>query len=368
MIGQWSLTRQLVVAVALVALAVAGWYGQGALLAAFGSNEAAGDAHKGRVGRSVPVIVAATALANDNLVLEAVGTGRANRSVMLRAEAEGRIAEMALEPGKRFQAGDVLLRIDDTQQRLTADLARTRLADAKRTYARLAQLKGRGATTTASLDEARTASEIAAIELGRSEETLTDHVLRAPFNGVAGLADVELGAWVDNDITITSFDDRSELLVEFDLPEALLARVREGLPVSATTPTVADTRFQGRVVAIDSRIGAASRSVKVRVVFPNPGDRLRPGASFTVRLELPGARYPLVPELALQFAHGGLHVWRVRDGKAQRVDVRLVRRREGAVLVDGPLAEGDQLVVEGSQRLTDGRAVQVLKSAGEAGS
>ncbi|MCB9931675.1 MAG: efflux RND transporter periplasmic adaptor subunit [Alphaproteobacteria bacterium] len=358
----WSLLRQSVLAVLLVALAAGAWYGQDAVLAALGGDKAALAEGKGKPPRGVPVIVAPTTVADDRLVLEAVGTGRANRSVMLRAEAEGRIAAMPLAAGQRFRAGDELLRIADTEERLLVDLAKTRLAEARRTLARMIQLKGRGAATTASLDEARTASEIAAIELGRAEEALADHVLRAPFDGVAGLPSVELGAWVDNAIAVASFDDRSVILVEFDLPEALLARVHAGLAVSATTPAVPNARFEGHVAAIDSRIVASSRSVKVRVAIPNPDDRLRPGASFAVRLELPGDRYPLVPELALQFGHGALHVWRVRDGKAEKVEVRLVRRREGAVLVDGPLAAGDAVVVEGTQRLHPGRAVTVLKA------
>lgn len=360
--GRMSLSKQLVIVLAMVAGAAALWYGQDRVFAAFGGGDAAVRPSRGMAGSGIPVIVAPTAFSHDNLVLEAVGTGRANRSIMLRVEAQGRIAEMPLQPGQRFAAGDVLLRIDDAEQRLAVDLAQTRLADAERTLARLSQLRGRGAVTTVSLDEARTAAEIARIELDRARETLADHVLRAPFDGVAGLADVELGEWVDTDVAIASFDDRSTILVEFDLPEALLARVREGMPVTALTPTVPNEQFQGRVAAIDSRVVASNRSLRVRVAIPNPDDRLRPGASFTVRLELPGDRYPVVPELALQFARDGLHVWRVSDGKAEKVPVRMVRRRDGTVLVDGPLAEGDRLVVEGAQRLTPGRAVTVLKA------
>lgn len=361
MSGQWSLPKQLAVAAALVITVVGGWYAQDTVLAAFGGGKTDPAGRTGPADRSTPVIVAPVGFASDDLILEAVGTGRANRSVMLRAEAEGRIVEMPLEPGKRFEARDVLLRINDTEQQLAVDLARTRLEDARRTADRLAQLRGRGAATVSSLDDARTASEIAAIELGRAEETLSNHILRAPFDGVAGLADVELGAWVGTDVPVASFDDRSVILVEFDLPEAFLPRVDEGLPVSATTPAVPGKRFEGHVSVIDSRIVASNRSVKVRVAIPNPDDSLRPGASFTVRLELPGERFPVVPELALQFGSGSLHVWRVDGDIAERVEVRLVRRRDGTVLVDGPLEEGDRLVTEGTQRLVPGEPVRVLE-------
>jgi Membrane-fusion protein len=111
------------------------------------------------------------------------------------------------------------------------------------------------------------------------------------------------------------------------------------------------------VVALDSRLDVNSRTARVRVALPNPDDALRPGASFAVRLELPGDVHPVVPELAVQFSRGDVYVWRVVDGAAEKVEARLVGRRDGDVLLDGPLQPGDRVVVEGAQRLSPGRAV-----------
>ena len=69
---------------------------------------------------------------------------------------------------------------------------------------------------------------------------------------------------------------------------------------------------------------------------------------------------PEVPELALQFSEGSLHVWRVSADRAEKVAVRLVRRRGGLVIVDAPLGEDDAIVVEGTQRLRPDSPVQVL--------
>ena len=140
--------------------------------------------------------------------------------------------------------------------------------------------------------------------------------------------------------------------------------MRPGQAVTATSPSAPGASLEGSVSTIDSRISAASRTVKVQVRIPNPDDRLRPGASFTVRLDLSGDTYARVPELAVQFSRGSLNVWRVTDGKAERVEVTLVRRQDGAVLVDGPLAEGDMVVIEGTQRLNPGKAVNVVGTRG----
>ena len=246
------------------------------------------------------------------------------------------------------------------------ELAETRLAEAERVRDRFRQLQDTGAAAQARLDEVQTAAEIARIELEVAREELRDRVVRAPFDGVAGFSQIDPGDWVDSDVEIASFDDRSVLLVEFELPEALLARVAPGTSVTASTPAVPERRFEGSVVAIDSRVVETSRTAEVRVAIPNPEDRLRPGASFTVRLDLPGDRFPVVPELALQFSEGALHVWRIEDDAVGPVEVRLVRRRGGEVLVEGPLDEGDLVVVEGTQRLVPGQPVTIVRTLGGA--
>lgn len=159
---------------------------------------------------------------------------------------------------------------------------------------------------------------------------------------------------------MADFHDRSALYVDVALPEALLTRLKIGAPARLTTPSAPGRVFAGRIAEIDSRIDPASRTVALRVEAPNEDDLLRPGASFSVSLDLAGERYPAAPELAIQFSRGSLFVWRVVEGVAERVEVRLVRRRAGRVLVDAPLAAGDLVVIEGAQRLSPGETVEVL--------
>ena len=362
--GPVAMWKQIVLSLLLLGGAAALWFGQEATLHWLGYAAEPKAAETARQDSGVPVIVAPVTMRKDDLVLEVVGTGRAQHSVTLRSEAAGKVAEMALAPGKRFAEDAVLLRLEDTRQRLALELAETRLAEAQRALARYERLKGSGAASAVRLDEASTQTEIARIEVERAREELADRTLRAPFDGVSGLPAVEVGDWVESGDTVATFDDRSVLLVEFDLPEAHLARIKEGMTVAAHTPAFRDQAFEGTVSAIDSRVDPKSRTARVRVAIPNPDDRLRPGASFTIRLELPGPPYPVVPELAVQFSRGALFIWRVTDGAAERVAVELVRRRAGEVLVEGPLDEGDRVVVEGTQRLAPGEPVDIIGTSG----
>ncbi len=285
---------------------------------------------KSRSGGGVPIIVVSVGTASDDLLFEVVGTGRAARSVILRLEAEGKVVRSKLASGARFVAGVAMLTLEDKDQRLALTLAETKLA------------------------------EVAALDMQKAQEALADRVLRAPFDGISGLPSVEVGDWVNSNVEITTFDDRSLLLVEFELPEHLLGRIRKDLPVTAVTPAFGGREFQGEVTAIDSRVDPASRTARVRISLPNEDDLLRPGASFTVNLHLPGQEYPEVPELAVQFAKGALHVWRIKGDKAEKIEVRLVRRRNSTVLIEGPLAAGDRVVIEGTQRLAPGKKVEII--------
>lgn len=354
---------QLVLCAGLFGGLYAAWIEQSAVRSWLGLAVAAPEEGRREQRRGVPVIVTPVETGRDTLSIAAVGTGLAMRSVILRSEAAGKIVASELGAGLRFERGAAVLRLDDREQRIAVRLAQARLQEAERTLERRTRLQQSGAAATASYEEALTAVELARLELEQSRRALAQRIVRAPFVGVSGLPFIEPGDWVEAGADLASFDDRHILLVEFELPEKLLSRVTVGDSVEAETPAFAGRKFDGVVSQIDSRVDPGSRTARVRVGVRNEEDLLRPGASFTVRLELPGEPYPVVPELALQFSRGSLHVWRIRDGKAERIEVTLVRRRAGKVLVNGDLGEGDVVAVEGTQRLSPGKDVEILDGA-----
>ncbi|WP_297768674.1 efflux RND transporter periplasmic adaptor subunit [uncultured Roseovarius sp.] len=352
--------KQLLLSALLIVGAAVAWHFRADVAALWASDTAAPSSDAVPEAQGAPVIVSQVETARDDLTFSAIGTGFAQRSITLRAPAGGEITSLAILPGRKFERQDTLMRLDDTDERLALALAEARLQRATSERDRYRALQDTGAAATARFEEAETEYKVAQIAVEQARADLDDRTLRAPFDGVSGLANVEEGDRIVADDAISSYDDRSRILVEFDLPEALLSRVRIGLAIVAHTPAVEARSFDGEVVAIDSRVEADTRTARVRAAIDNAGDLLRPGASFSIRLDLPGMRYPAVPELALQFSRGALQVWRVTDGKAEQVPVQLVRRRAGLVILDGPLAEGDRVIVEGTQRLRPGIKVKVL--------
>jgi RND family efflux transporter MFP subunit len=365
---------QLLVFIVLAAFAGGMWFARDQVRDAYvrvTKGDGAGEAAKPKRRRhdgSVPVIVSRVAEATNREVIAAVGTARARRSVMLHPESDGIIVKFAPRAGDRVKQGEVIVQLDADKVRLAVQIANRRLQEAKRQFSRSEFLKSQSVNSKAKVEDAQTVLERAELEVLLAEETLQDLSIKAPFDGIVGIPNVEVGERVTTTTPLISLDQRDEVLVEFEVAEKYLSRIATGDAVAVGTPSYQDKSFAGRVEFIDSRIDPTSRTVKVRAVVPNKEDVLRPGMSFVVEVELPGERYAVVPELSLQWRKGESFVWTVEDGKARKVLVTVVSRLNSTILVSGELKPGELVVVEGVQRLRPGRPVDASETdATEAG-
>ncbi|RVU39111.1 efflux RND transporter periplasmic adaptor subunit [Hwanghaeella grinnelliae] len=314
--------------------------------------------------QTVPVLVEAAGEAPDQVTIEAIGTARAVRSVTLYPEVEGEVVALPIQSGQRVKANQVMMKLGDRSATLSVRVAETRVREAKSALARADKLRKTNVRSPANVEDAEVILERATLELEQAREALDDRTLRAPFDGIVGIPKIEIGDRVNSTMEIVTLDDRSTLLVEFEVAERYLSRLTLGMSLDARTPTFPDRRIDGTVDEIDSRVDPVSRTVLIRAAFPNAEDILRPGMSFFVTLILPGPVMPTVPELALQWRDGTSFVWKIDEGTTKRVDVIARRRLNDTVLVEGDIAPGDLVVVEGVQRLRDGRHVEISVNEG----
>ncbi len=185
-------------------------------------------------------------------------------------------------------------------------------------------------------------------------------IIRAPFAGRVGLRNVSVGSYVSPGTVITTLDDTSVIKLDFSVPEVFLSTLQEGLQVSARTAAYPDVEFHGKVSSIDSRLDPISRSIVVRAHIDNKDGRLRPGMFMTVKLIRADAPTLMLPEEALVPEGSRKFAFVVRDGKAARTEIQTGRRRPGEVEIVSGLQEGDLVVTEGTQKIRDGVAVQVV--------
>jgi len=306
-----------------------------------------------------PAVAASVQTAPQRTRIEAIGTARAIRSATLFPAAAGQITAIEFKAGEKVKEGQPLLELDARQEKLDVALADVALKNAQQLLARYERIKDTGAVSASSIDSARNDVDSAQIRLNQAQEALRDRTLKAPFSGYVGLTTLDIGDRITTTTQVTGIDDRSVLLIDFQVPETYIERVMIGSPVSLTTTTLEADHVDGEVTAIDSRIDPVTRTVKVRARFDNGDDRFRPGMSFQIAMEFLGKVYPAIPDLALQWGGEGAYVWAIDDGMAKRVPAIVVERRESDILVDADLKAGDLIVVEGVQKMREGIAVRV---------
>ncbi len=329
---------------------------------AAGKGQGQGGGRNGNAAPSVVVQNVKLGLVNDRL--SAIGTGDAIQSVTVMPQVAGTLLEINIKSGDKVAKGQVIARLENEEQRIARDQAQVALKSATEKSQLYTNLKS--SVSRIEAFDAEIALETAKLALASAELELKRRDIVAPIDGIAGIVTVNPGDNVTTSTAIATVDDRSELLVDFWVPERFAPIIKVGQPVNATAVARPGNLYDGSVEAVDNRIDEASRTLRVRARIGNDNDDLRAGMAFTVTMTFEGERYPAVDPLSVQWDSEGSFVWRILEGKAERVPVRIVQRNPDAVLVEAALAEGDRVVTEGVQRVRAGRAVQIMGDNAEA--
>lgn len=336
---QWALCAMLVIAVAGC------------------SREPAGAGRGG--GPQVINVVTAEALIKPlGIEIEAVGTARANESVEVTSKASNTISAIRFNEGDRVRRGQVLVELDNAEERAALAEAEAALAESQNNFKRSRDLYTSKALSVSQLDliEATLKGNQARVDVAKAR--LDDTIIRASFDGNTGFRRVSVGSLVSPGTVITTLDDTSLIKLDFTVPETYLYVLEKGLPVRAETAGLPGREFTGKVAQIDSRIDPVSRSIAVRAELPNPKGELRPGMFMTVKMQGQETPALLVPEAAIVPEQGRTFVFIVENGEAVRREVKLGKRRPGEVEVVEGLKEHERVVVEGTQNLRDGGPVR----------
>ncbi|MCU7843703.1 MAG: efflux RND transporter periplasmic adaptor subunit [Candidatus Thiodiazotropha sp. (ex Monitilora ramsayi)] len=312
--------------------------------------------------KSVPQVIVAEVHETDFVDrIEALGTLKANESVLLTVNVTETVTAIHFDDGQRVDRGEVLVEMTSSEEHALLEEARANLDEAKRQYRRVKRLQSQGIEAQSLLDQRLREMDTARARLSAIESRLADRLIKAPFSGVLGLRDISIGALVETGDTITSLDDDSVMKLEFAVPSTYLTSLHSGLSIRARTRAYADRIFDGEVKVVGSRVDPVNRSVLVRAVIPNPQRILKPGMLMTVELLRDPRRTLLIPESALMPKGNEQFVFRV-SGDKNLVDKRQVvigSRRPGEVEVTQGLAAGDLVITHGTDKAREGQSVRI---------
>lgn len=310
----------------------------------------------------VPVVTAEVTRELFTETLEALGTARANESVVINPTVEERVVGIYFDDGDAVRKGQVLVKLDDSEAQFLLSEAKATLQEQKKQYARMQRLIKTNATSQSQLDEEQSLLEIAEARVSHLQARLQDYTIRAPFSGVLGIRQISTGAVVDSDTVITTLDDTDPIKLDFTVPETFLGVLRNGLEVAAHSPAYPDRNFNGTVTALSSRVDPETRTVTVRAGIPNTDRLLKPGMLLTVDLVKNRSRTLIIPEEAVILEKEQSFALVVDDDRTVvKTAITTGRRSPGKVEVNGGLEAGQQVIVQGITRVRPGASVEVVE-------
>lgn len=328
-----------------------------------------------------PVIVEVEAVEAETFHrrVRGIGSLRAKQAVQIAAEAEGRVTDIVFREGQAVDAGELLIKINDTklQSRLASTQAalkgaRSELDFAERTYERFDRLRKENVVAVEDYDRKRADFLFAQAEVARLEaeveligKQIADTRITAPFAGFLSTRMVDIGDMIAPGHPLVKLFSR-QLEIIFTVPERYISQVEYGQHVEIKVDAFPARIFEAKVTFISPEIDQSTRTFTVKAQLNNENGLLKPGGFATAALTVEVLENePVVPEEALIATRVGYILFVVENEVASQREVTIGLRRPGKAQVIDGVALDELVVVSGHMELDDGDRVQIIENLDE---
>lgn len=291
------------------------------------------------------------------VVVEALGTAKANESVLITTQTSDIVQKIYFDDGDIVESGKLLVQLNDNEEKARLAALDVNFQEALRQLKRISDLAKKNAASEQLLDEQQAKVKVLKAEMNVSKVQLGKLSVTAPFSGVLGVRLVSEGAFVRPGETITTLDDLYIVKVDFDIAESHLASVALGQKIRATSVAYPEQIFEGKITSIASRVDPLTRSVQIRASINNQNFKLRPGMLLQILLQKQVLNTLILPEVALVPIEDKQFVFVVKGDQVSFTEVKVGQRKPGIVQVISGLQVGDIVVTEGTLKLRDGSKV-----------
>jgi membrane fusion protein (multidrug efflux system) len=300
---------------------------------------------------------------------QAVGSLRSRQSVVLKPEVSGRVTRLNFRDGERVRRGQLLVQLDAQLPLAQLQQAQAELSIARANHRRNEELVAQNFISKRSVDESAANLQVAQAKLALAQATADRLRILAPFDGIAGIRNINVGDYLKDGAEIVNIEDLEAIFVDFRLPERFQTKAQRGQTALVELDALPGRRYAAVIQAIDPLVDANGRSIGLRGCIDNRRLELRPGMFARITAvfgERDNAR--VIPEEAIVPQGGRQSVIRLVDGPdqdtkiAQRVEVKVGIRQPGRVEITEGLQVGDVVVTAGQQRIQkDGMPVRIME-------
>lgn len=301
--------------------------------------------------------------------LNVIGTVAAIHGVTVSADLPGTVDKIHFDSGQWVKEGDVLVELDTRQERAQLAQMEAQRDLAHINYGRTQELVKEGVIARNEYDNVTAQQKLTEAQVGEIRAAIARKTIRAPFSGVLGIRQVNLGQYLAAGQAIVPLQSLNPIYVNFGVPQQEVGKLGMGRTLHITSDDVPGMQFTGRVNALDSIVDQTTRNITVQATLANPQNRLRPGMFVQVALGVgSNADVIALPASSINYAPYGDSVFIVTElkdpkgntyrGVRQQI-VKLGASRGDQVGVISGLNPGDEVVSSGVFKLRTGMAVQI---------
>lgn len=300
--------------------------------------------------------------------LEAVGFIQPHRGVTVANQLPGTVQHILFTAGQRVRARQPLVQLESAVERGQLRAAQARLLAVRTQYHRYQQLYRRQAIAQATLEQALADYQALIAEIHSLREGIARRQITAPFSGVVGLSQIQLGQYLAPGTPIVSVQDLSAMRVHFTLPQTAITQLKAQQPISLRVDALPSQAFQGVITALEPQITPQSGLLQVQADIANQDSLLRAG--MLARITIPRAQpsqHLVLPQTAITFTLYGETAYVLTTDeagvlRASQITLKLGERQGSVVQVLEGLQPGDAVVTSGQVRLSHGSRVKVVEA------
>jgi membrane fusion protein (multidrug efflux system) len=303
-------------------------------------------------------------------VLSAVGSVSAVQGAIIAAELGGVVSDIKFENGGAAKKGDVIMKLDASQEEALLRSAEAEAELAHQDLERAQGLASQKVVSKAELDAAESKFNRLNAVVDQMRSSIRKKTLVAPFDGQLGIRQVNVGQMINPGQQVVALTSLDPVYVDFALPQQDLAQLSQGLEVDVTTDAHPGRVFNGKLTAINSMVDSSTRNITLQATLENPDHALRPGMFAKAEVTLPEKHKTLViPGSAISYAPFGDSVFVIdkqkdeKTGKESQVIrqqfVRVGEARGDFVAITQGLKAGEVVVGTGVFKLRNGMTVTI---------
>lgn len=318
------------------------------------------------------------------LVITAVGSIRPNQGAMISAQAAGTVTKVLVKSGDKVKKGQLLVEIDSSAERASLKATEAQLPAAQANYNRYRNLVASNSASKAELDNAQSTYNQLLATIESTKAQIERRQIYAPFDGEAGIVNVNVGQYVTVGTEIVRVEDQSAMKIRFTLPQTNLEDIFVGQKVTATIDALPARTFPAKITAIDPAVDTATGLINIEAIVTEGQDKLLSGMFARLNVALPTLYDQIVvPQITVTYTMYGETVYVLQPlsdedkakvtkmaemnpsldvnkiYRAKQVEVTTAERSGVYSHLSKGLKAGDMIVTGGLQRLKNNALIQI---------